>query len=180
MFKEEMVKSLFQLLIPDQICSSVYEIPFASYYAQGIRLLVFDIDNTLVSYQIPKPDDALKQFFQTLKKQGFSIAFVSNNEAFRVEAFNEELEFPAFAKAGKPLSRALRPLFEEMGYRKEEVLMIGDQLFTDVLAAKRWGALAVTVSPIKKDESLFFRLKRLMEKPLVRAYYRRKKKEEKK
>ena len=84
------------LLIPDLICDTVYSVPFDEYYKKGIRALAFDIDNTLVSYDTPEPDEKLTAFLLSLRERGFSIAFVSNNDAARVERFNATLGFLAF------------------------------------------------------------------------------------
>lgn len=169
------MKSPADYLIPDLICRSVYEIPFSHFWEEGIRFLVFDIDNTLVSYDTPRPDERLKNFLFSLKEKGFDIAFVSNNTAQRVETFNDAFGFLSFPDAHKPLKRALRPLIQK-GIAPQEILVVGDQLLTDVLAARLWGLRAVTVPPVQERENRFFRFKRKLERPFVRAYYRRKEK----
>jgi len=173
------MRSLAYYLIPDLICETVYEIPYGKFRAQGARILVFDIDNTLAPYSVARPDQVLQKFLFSLRGQGWEVFLVSNNSPERVALFNESLGFPAFPDAKKPSKKALAFVFSRGDVKPEEVLMIGDQLLTDVFSAKRWGARAAVVSPIEKKESLFFRCKRALEKPFVRAYYRKKKKEKK-
>ncbi len=168
------MKRLSGYLIPDLICETVYEIPFESYFEKGIRAVAFDIDNTLVSYDTPVPPEEVKALLYSLKEKGIPVALVSNNTPKRVNRFNEEMGFFAVSNSRKPLRCALRPVFEEFDLKPEELLFVGDQLLTDVLSAKRWGATAVTVQPIKNVENLFFRFKRLLEKPFRRAYKKRK------
>ena len=168
------MKALSWYLIPDLICDTVYEIPFSHYYEKGVRAVAFDIDNTLVPYDTPVPDERLTSFLLSVKEMGFSVALVSNNTPERVRRFNETLGFLAVPDSHKPLPRALRPVMEAFGVQGNEFLMVGDQLLTDVLAARSAGAFAVTVPPIKKVESAFFRFKRWLEKPFVRAYYKKK------
>ncbi|MBR3836911.1 MAG: YqeG family HAD IIIA-type phosphatase [Clostridia bacterium] len=168
------------LLIPDLICKEVYDVPFSRFWEEGVRVVVFDIDNTLVSYETPKPTQKVKELLSHLSGEGFSVALVSNNSPERVELFNAELGYFAVADSHKPLKRALKPVFARFSVSSKQLLLVGDQLLTDVLAARLHGARAVTVLPIKKKENLFFRFKRFLEKPFIRIYYRRKRKEEKK
>ena len=99
------------LLIPDLICDTVYEIPFSDYYKKGIRAIAFDIDNTLVSYDTPEPDEKLSAFLFALRDTGFSIAFVSNNDAARVERFNASLGFFALSdsQSSESTSQSIAP-----------------------------------------------------------------------
>ena len=167
------MKSLSHYLIPDRMYDTVYSIPFSEYYERGVRVIVFDIDNTLAPYSVTAPDEKIKNFLFSVRDMGFEIAFVSNNSPQRVETFNESLGFFAVPDAHKPEKRALAPVLAHFGVAPEKTLFVGDQLLTDVLSARVHGAQAVTVSPIEKVESRFFRFKRLLEKPFIRAYRRR-------
>lgn len=172
------MKSLFHYLIPDLICDSVRQIPFEAFEKQGVRLVIFDIDNTLVSYETPIPDDALREFLLSFEKRGVRVALVSNNSPERVEIFNRSLGFFVVSDAHKPLKRALKPVFEHFSIPSDQVLLVGDQLLTDVFAARLFGIRAVLVSPIQPKENSFFRFKRFLEKPFIWAYYRKKTGEE--
>ncbi|MBR2633988.1 MAG: YqeG family HAD IIIA-type phosphatase [Clostridia bacterium] len=169
----------WDLLIPDLMCESVFDVPFEAYQKKGIAAVVFDIDNTLVSYETPLPTERVAALLRELSEAGLSLALVSNNSPQRVALFNESLGCLALPDAKKPLKRALAPVLEHFSLSPREVLVVGDQLLTDVLAAKRWGMTAVAVSPIKKKENAFFRFKRFLEIPFIRWYRRRKRKEEK-
>ncbi len=161
------------LLIPDLICAQVFDVPFSRYYEKGIRAIAFDIDNTLVSYDTPEPNEKLISFLFSLRDMGFSIAFISNNNAARVERFNASFGFLALPDSHKPLTGGLKKAMREFGVKKSEFLMVGDQLLTDCLCARLAGVSAVTVPPIQPVENRFFRLKRKIEKPFIRAYYKK-------
>ena len=167
------MKSLSHYLIPDLICDTVYSIPFSAFLEKGVKVVVFDIDNTLVPYDIPRPDEKVTSFLLSLKEMGFQISFVSNNTPERVEKFNENLGFFAVPDSHKPLKKALDPVLRHFGVLPKEVLLVGDQLLTDVLCARCNRTHVVSVSPIKKVETRFFRFKRWIEKPFIRAYYRK-------
>ncbi len=165
------------LLIPDLICKTVTDIPFETFFEQGVQVVVFDIDNTLVSYETPLPTQQIRTLLESLVKRGIRVALVSNNSPERVETFNRELGYFAVPDSHKPLKRALKPVFTHFKVTPKQVLLVGDQLLTDVLAARLWGAFAVTVSPIQPVENRFFRFKRQLEKPFVALYHKRKQKE---
>lgn len=139
----------------------------------GVRVLLLDIDNTLAPYEVPVPDDALRAWFAALGEAGIRVAFVSNNNRARVELFNRDLGYPAYPRAGKPSRRSLRRALSDLGAVPSEAALLGDQIFTDVYAAKRLGLHAYTVPPIRDKRDPFTRFKRLLERPVYRAYRRR-------
>lgn len=139
----------------------------------GIKGLVMDIDNTIVTYDDPEPTPAAQAWFDATLDAGIKISFVSNNDRERVEVFNRSLGFPAYAKSGKPFIKNIRKVMSEMGTDPEHTAFIGDQIFTDVWAGKRAGLTVFLVDPIKDKTSLFFRAKRALEIP-VKAAYRKK------
>ena len=59
---------------------------------------------------------------------------------------------------------------EAMGTTYADTAVLGDQIFTDVLAGKRLGLRCILVKPIKDKKSLFFFFKRLLEKPFLYLY----------
>jgi HAD superfamily phosphatase (TIGR01668 family) len=97
---------------------------------------------------------------------------VSNNNKARVDLFNRDFKFPAFAKSGKPLKKYMKQALETMGVTNGQAAIIGDQLFTDVWAGKRMKMLALCVKPIEPVETLFFKTKRVLEKPIIKKYRR--------
>lgn len=169
--------AMFNKLIPDDIRPDIYSIDYGRLRAEKIEGLIFDIDNTLVAYRTERADGRLIDFLKNLQSVGFRICFISNNSAKRVDLFNEDFNFFTCAKANKPSSKALCRALSSLGLSADKAVLIGDQLFTDVLAAKRANMKSILVNPVEPVESMFFRIKRLGEKPFKRVYYRRKRKE---
>ncbi len=143
---------------------------------QGIRALVLDIDNTLEPYENPTPSEGVRAWFFALAEAGISAAFVSNNGKERVETFNAELGRIAYHKAKKPFAGKVKRAMREMGVTKEETLFMGDQIFTDVLAARFAGVRVALVPPIKDKTDVLTRFKRWLERPIMKRFFRRKKK----
>ncbi len=165
---------MFGKLLPTHIYKDIYEITPKALREAGVAALILDIDNTLVTYDDPKPTESVGAWLDAMHDAGIQTAFVSNNETPRVETFCEGLECYFHAKAGKPSRKYLREAMAHMGTTVTNTACVGDQLFTDVWAGKRAGMRAFLVPPIKDKRTLFFRAKRLLEKPFLRLYYKRK------
>ena len=164
---------MFGYFMPDIIFESVYDIDFGALKEKNIKGIIFDIDNTLVSYKQEKPTENVAALMDELTGAGFKICFVSNNTKQRVGMFNSGFNFPSFPNAKKPFVKYIREALKAMGIPKENAVLIGDQLFTDVAAAKRAKIMAICVTPIEPVETLFFRFKRFFERPLIKRYYKK-------
>ncbi len=159
--------------LPDEFLPSVTALDTEKAWEEGIRVILFDIDNTLVPYDVPVADEALSRYLLSLRERGFFLALISNNNSDRVDKFNEAFGFFSISDAGKPSTAAVHRALTHFGVEPRELLVVGDQLLTDVLAARRAGCAVVAVEPIKKKESLFFSFKRMLEKPLKKFYEKR-------
>ena len=125
---------LGKYLIPDRIFKNIYEITPEYLAGSGVRALVLDIDNTLVTYDDPEPTKSVLEWFDGMKQAGISVAFVSNNEHERVERFNSSLGFYAHGKSATPFGKYIRRAMAHMGSDEGSTALIGDQLLTDVAA----------------------------------------------
>jgi len=143
---------------------------------QGIDAVLSDIDNTLAPYEQAEPDENIIAWVNSLKENGIGLALISNNHTDRVEIFNKTLGLPAYPDSGKPGSKYLKLALSELGSEAERAAVLGDQLFTDAYAGKRMGMKAIIVPPINDKKTLFFKLKRALEKPIMKSYFRDKNK----
>ena len=164
---------VFEKLIPTKIFEDIYKITPTELREVGITALILDIDNTLVTYDDPKPTETVAAWLDSIHEAGIQTAFVSNNHLTRVEGFCEGLGCYFHADSAKPSRKYLREAMAHMGTDVSNTAAVGDQLFTDVWAAKRCGMRAFLVPPIKDKTSLFFRSKRLLEKPFLRLYFKK-------
>ena len=142
----------------------------------GIKGIILDIDNTLEPYENSFPGEHVQKWLRSLEEAGISASFVSNNNRERVELFNKDLKLPAYYNAGKPFSKNLKAAMNDMNTDKSNTILMGDQIFTDVLAAHGVGIKAILVPPIKDKRDLLTRAKRVLEIPVLRKYERRKNK----
>ncbi|MBR2353189.1 MAG: YqeG family HAD IIIA-type phosphatase [Clostridia bacterium] len=169
--------TLSYLLTPDYVFPTFRDVTPSFLSELGIRGLVIDIDNTLAPYEVAEPDQNILDWFADLEAHGIKAALISNNHPPRVELFNRTLGLPAYPDSGKPGGKAILDAMRVMGVTPEETAGLGDQLLTDTLAVHRLDMISIIVPPIKDKTTLFFRFKRLLEKPFMRRY---RKKQEKK
>lgn len=164
---------MFEHFIPDHLFERFDDVTPEFLAAENIRYLLVDIDNTLAPYEEPAPNERVIAWVEAMQTAGVSIVLVSNNNGERVERFNAPLGLPAYADCHKPSPKRLRGYAASIDAKIEETAALGDQIFTDVWGAKCIGARAILVPPIKDKKTLFFRAKRLLEKPFLRMYKKR-------
>ena len=165
--------SLSYLLTPEYMFDTFDAVTPEFLLSLGIKALLIDIDNTLAPYEQPEPDERIKGWIASLAAAGIGIAFVSNNDAERVELFNRTLGVPAYSKSGKPFKKNLVRAMNDLGGTLENTVMLGDQLLTDALAGHNLGVRCIIVPPIRDKKNAFFKFKRWLEKPVVKKFKKR-------
>ena len=160
---------MFERFFPDDYVKSTYVIPFEKLYEEGIRGVIFDIDNTLVPHGAPA-DKRAEELFARLKRIGISSCLLSNNQEPRVKMFNKNINTNYIFNAHKPSVKNYEKAMKIMGTDKSSTLFVGDQLFTDVWGAKRTGIRNILVQPIHPKEEIQIVLKRYLEKSVLHFY----------
>ncbi|MCM3632314.1 MULTISPECIES: YqeG family HAD IIIA-type phosphatase [Paenibacillus] len=156
---------MVEVFLPKLRVKSIYDIPLDELYAQGIRGLITDLDNTLVGAKAPLATDELVKWLATVKQRGIDVVIVSNNNDSRVGAFAAPLGLRYIHAARKPAQRAFRRALELLQLEASQTLMVGDQLMTDVLGGNRMGLHTVLVAPISpNDEGFMTKVNRRMER----------------
>lgn len=166
---------MFSQLFPKEDWNSAYdEAGYERLYRNGIRGIIFDIDNTMVEHGAPVNEKAIL-LVKRLRERGFTVCFLSNNKEPRVKSFSEPLGAKYIYKGGKPKREGYEKAMQLMGVTKEQTVSIGDQIFTDIWGANRAGVYTVLVKPIGKKEEIQIVLKRYLER-IVLYFYRKQKK----
>ncbi len=164
---------MLRKFFPDEYEMSTYVISFEKLYEEGIRGVIFDVDNTLVPHDAPI-DDRAKALFERLKKLGMVVCLMSNNGEERVKKFADAVGVRYIYKAQKPLIKNYLKSVGMLGTTKESTIFIGDQLFTDVWGAKRAGIRNILVKPMDKREEIQIVIKRRLENIVLKAYLKEK------
>ena len=139
----------------------------------GVKGIIMDVDNTLEPYENPLPGEQVVNWLVELSGNGIKAAIVSNNDGERINLFNSSLGLVAYYKAKKPFKKNILRAMADIGTAKEETIFIGDQIFTDVWAARNAGIRAILVPPIKDRTDFLTKFKRFLERPILRKYRRK-------
>ena len=163
---------------PERVAKSAFAIPYEQLYEEGIRGIVFDIDNTLTLPDAPA-DEACRELFRRLGDIGLKACIVSNNRGPRVKSFAADVGADFVPKALKPRRYGYRRAMELMGTVPENTVSVGDQLFTDIWGANRIGMHSILTKPLVFLDEPQIMLKRLVEAPFLYLYRRKRRQSEK-
>ncbi|MBR2319969.1 MAG: YqeG family HAD IIIA-type phosphatase [Clostridia bacterium] len=144
----------------------------------GVKALLLDVDNTLTTHDAPDLTDGVKTWLADMQAAGFSLIIVSNNRAERVAPFAEKIGLPYYAHARKPLPFGFRAAAKQAGVHRKQCVVIGDQLFTDMLGANLAGMRSILLEPIQPEtQQKFIVFKRKVEKPMLNSRRQQRRKE---
>ena len=130
----------YKKFIPTYVFNSILDIDLNKLKDNGIKLFLSDLDNTLISYAETMPNEKTFEFKRRLDELGFEFIIVSNSRKERVSKFAEALGVPCVKFSTKPLKRGIKKAINKMAknkYDKLEIILIGDQILTDILGANR-------------------------------------------
>ncbi len=157
--------------IPNFYYNSIYDIPLEDWKKEGIRLILTDLDNTLISYNEKMPNDALYEFKNKVLNLGIEFIIVSNSRKERVENFAKALGIPCVKFSTKPLKRGINKAIYKVAhgcYSKDQVVLLGDQIMTDILGGNRVGIKTCLIKAVdKSSDKLPTRINRNLEKKAI-------------
>lgn len=156
---------------PTWMVKSIYSVSPEQLKARGIRAVFSDLDNTLIAWNNPEGTPELHQWMAELKKAGIPLIVISNNSKDRVAKAVESLQLPFMSRSLKPLSFGITRARKKLGLQKSEVVMVGDQLMTDMLAAHRAGVRSILVKPIIETDKWTTQMNRFIEKYVWRELH---------
>ena len=140
-------------LYPNIYLKKVEDITIETLIKNKIKLLILDVDNTLIDYYKKLSEDIIK-WAKEMKGQGIKLYILSNtNNEQKVEKVAQTLQIPYKHFAMKPLKRGFKYIQKETNINPENIAVVGDQIFTDVLGGNRSNMFTILVDPIveKKD-----------------------------
>lgn len=157
------------MLKPHLRVASVHEVTPAFLSELGVKALLVDVDDTLLAARDEHVDDTVYDWFDVLAASGVPAVILSNGSRERVKAIAARAGVPGLHLAGKPFSWAFRRGLELLdGARAAETAMVGDQLFTDVLGAKRAGLKTILVQPLSAGKLPHTRMVRRLERMVLK------------
>lgn len=172
--KKEMNKSLLKKFYPEYVFEKVEDIPYELLNKEGIKLVLMDMDNTLIDSKGMYSKE-LKKWIKNIKSKGIQLYIFSNSFSTKtVKRISKELGVRYFYKASKPSIKGFKKVCDNFpDINKNEILMIGDQLFTDILGGNRFNIRTVLVKRINKNELFISKIKRPIENLILNHYYKK-------
>ncbi len=152
--------------IPFALGSNVFEIPADFYRAEGITTLLLDLDNTLDPYIVSEPTPRVLDWKARMAEAGLRIVILSNNSGKRVRKYAGLLGVECRCFMKKPFAGPMIRFLKEEGLRPNEVILLGDQIQTDVKAANGAGVRCILLEPLDvKHEPPWTKFNRIFDKP---------------
>lgn len=142
----------FHLIRPLRWVATVMDISLDELWAQGYRAIIIDLDNTLVGYRRVEPAEEVIAWVRAAQTRGFALAIVSNNVRAWVSSIATFLGIVTYVPAAlKPLPFGLFRAVRKLRVPRKETVVVGDQLFTDVLGARLLGLTAILTDPLLRE-----------------------------
>lgn len=157
-----------EFYVPDIYKKSIYDIDYKRLKNNGIKCILFDLDNTLIEYKQKEPSKEALDLINKLKELGFKVILYSNGLTKRVKTFGEAFDIECYAFCKKPKDKKLRNLLKELKYSESEVAIIGDQILTDILLGNIVGITTILTTPISKKEFICTKINRHSENKLIK------------
>ncbi len=155
---------MVNILKPNQSVASIYEIQMHVLMQKGYRHIILDMDNTLTPWNDHQVRPVLADWIATVKDLGYTVCLLSNNRQKKVQDFAAKLGVLAAPKGGKPSGRSFKRAISMMQGTGQDTMVIGDQVFTDILGGNLLGLYTILVDPITTSEFIGTRFTRLMER----------------
>lgn len=151
---------------PGCFVNSVLEISPAMLKKNHIKAVLIDIDDTLTAHGSPIIEKEISDWINLMTASGIRLILVSNNFKKRVQKFAKKISLSFVYLSCKPLPIGFFGALRKAKVKKNEAMIVGDQIFTDILGANLFGMKSILVEPRSKSKTLSLKLKRLLEKPI--------------
>lgn len=158
---------------PCEYVDNVFSIDYKKLYDKGYRGLIFDIDNTLVHHGDDSTEE-IDELFKFIQGLGFKTLLLSDNDEERIKRFIKNIDTLYIDDAQKPKPDNYYKAIKMLNIKKEEAIVIGDQIFKDILGANRSGIDSILVHFIQVEGETKIGKKRQLEKIILKFYRKNK------
>lgn len=161
-------------IYPDKYIDKVEQITIEFLRENKIKALILDVDNTLIDYN-KNLSQSIIDWAKKLKEQGIKLYILSNtNQKEKVEKVAKVLEIPFRNLAKKPLKAGFLKVQKELKEKSENIGVVGDQIFTDILGGNRCNMFTILVEPIDPKDFWYTAWKRPIENKIKKRYKNKK------
>lgn len=158
---------MFKKFKPTWMVEAIYQITPEQLKAHGIKVVLTDLDNTLIAWNNPEGTKEMHEWMQQMEAAQIPVVVVSNNKEERVAKAVSKLGLPYIARAMKPFAKGFKEAERRFNLPKEAFLMVGDQVMTDIRGANGAGIRTALVKPIVETDAWNTRINRFMERRVM-------------
>lgn len=160
------------LFLPNRYHKTIFDINYNSLKEEGVKCIIFDLDNTLGLLSHKTCPENAKELIQELKKD-FTILISSNNTKKRIKPYLDELGIDGVGLSLKPSIKGLMKIRRKYHFKKNEMCMIGDQMVTDILSGNRYHIKTILVDPLGEKDLKITKFNRILEDKIVKKYQKK-------
>jgi len=160
-------------IIPDMYVKDILSINYKKLKEKGIKALFFDFDNTLIEMGNYTLKEEYEKLIEKLKKD-FKVMIVSNSiHASKLEKVCSKYNLSYVGASFKPFSFGFKKAEKLVGFKGQEICMIGDQLLTDIKGGIKMNYFTILIDPINDNEHLLTKINRYRENRIFKRgkYY---------
>lgn len=160
-------------IYPKLYCKKVTDISIDYLKKNDIKGILLDVDNTLLDFDL-KLVEGLKDWYEKIKENNIKCMILSNsNKTQKVEKVANFLEIDYIKFATKPLKRGFKMAQKKLNINPENIAVVGDQIFTDVIGANRSKMHSILVQPLAEKDLFLTKVKRPLENLVIKNYLKK-------
>ena len=156
-----MIKDIFK---PDIYIKDFSDLDLNFLKTIGIKVIILDVDNTLVPADSNVVDEKAIRFIKQVKSAKIIPIIVSNNKKSRVSYLSNKLNCEYISFSLKPLNISFKIVMKKYNVIASEICIMGDQILTDILGGNRLNIVTILVNPISKKDNIYGSVIRIAEK----------------
>jgi HAD superfamily phosphatase (TIGR01668 family) len=160
--------NMIKKLQPKEMKHSIYDVNLEALAQKGYKYIIIDLDNTITPWNKNEISQELVDWILSAKKLEYKICLLSNSNYKRSQNYASQLEILSAPKGGKPFQSAFKRALNILAAEPENTVVIGDQIFTDILGGNRMNMYTILVDPLSSREFIGTKINRFLEKLLVR------------
>lgn len=159
---------MLNIFKPTYIVESIYNIKVEDLKRLGKEVVFTDLDNTLIAWNHPHATEEVIEWIKNLDDNGIEVVALSNNTPKRVTEALKTLDITHVSSAYKPRRKGFKKAFESVNSEKDKIIMVGDQVITDIIGANRFKIDSVLVKPILESDAWNTKFNRLIEYKILK------------
>ena len=158
------------MLKPNLYLDSILQITPKLLEEIGVCAIILDVDNTIREYGKKEVEYGVLKWVNSIKEAGISIVILSNNLNKSVEPVAKILNLPYYGLGFKPFPFGFNKVISKLNISKKEIVVVGDQIFTDIFGGNLKGLKTILIKPIGKEKGLFWKIRRNIENIILKKF----------